>query len=101
MIGNTLLFGKRHTNTLSRLSIALLYGWSAVMIYAAITSNYSFINSYAPLGMILVTSIASAAFYLAHPSREERMKVKPMHFFMWLGGQLLSLVSFSYIAGLS
>lgn len=72
------------------------------MIASATFAPGIFLNSAAYLiGMPIVTICAISAFFLGHPTREDRMKVKPGQLFDWLGGQIFSLLCFFYIAGLA
>lgn len=95
-------FGNRNRDTLSRFSISILFLWCIFMIASATIGSGEFLNSGIFLiGMPIVTICALAAFFLGHPTRQDRMKVKSGHLFGWLGGQILSLLCYFYIASLA
>ena len=72
------------------------------MIGSAALGSGIFLNSAIFLiGMPIITICALAAFFLGHPTRQDRMKVKSGYLFGWLGGQILSLLCYFYIAALA
>lgn len=95
-------FGRRNRDVLSRLSIILFFFWGALMLVTALVGSDSSVDSDIwSIGMRIVTTAGIAMFFLAHPSAEDRAKVNPVHVLAWFGGQIFSLGSFAYVAGLS